>query len=80
VTDPDLDVDTARIPTSSLVMVGAAMVFVLSLGMVVSFSAPLAWWILPVASALLVIVLADRRLRRRRRRLAADADRAPVRR
>ena len=57
----------STIPTSSNVMLGGTMLAFFTTCLVITFQAPLIWWIIPVALAVLVVTIATLRVRRHRR-------------
>ncbi|MET0865105.1 MAG: hypothetical protein ABWZ98_12290 [Nakamurella sp.] len=61
----------STVPASSNVMLVGTMLAFFSTCLVITFQAPLIWWLIPVALAVPVVVLATIRYRRHRRKRAA---------
>ena len=57
----------STVPASSNIMLGSLMIAFFSLCLVITFQAPLIWWVIPAAFALVLAVLATIRIRRARR-------------
>jgi hypothetical protein len=57
----------STVPASSNIMLGSLMVAFLSLCLVITFQAPLIWWVIPAAFTIVLVVLATIRIRRARR-------------
>jgi hypothetical protein len=57
----------STVPASSNIMLGSLMIAFFSLCLVITFQAPLIWWVIPAAFAIVVAVLATIRIRRARR-------------
>lgn len=61
----------STVPASSNVMLVGTMVAFFATCLVLTFQAPLIWWLIPAAAAAVVIVLATIRYRKHRRKRAA---------
>jgi len=61
----------STVPASSNVMLGGTMLAFFATCLVITFQAPLVWWVIPVVSAAVVIVIATVRYRRHRRKREA---------
>jgi predicted membrane protein len=61
----------STVPASSNVMLVGTMLAFFSLCMVITFQAPLIWWVIPVVLTVMVLTLATIRYRRHRRKRAA---------
>jgi len=61
----------STVPASSNVMLGGTMLAFFATCLVITFQAPLIWWVIPVVSAAVVIVIATVRYRRHRRKREA---------
>ena len=57
----------STVPASSNIMLGSLMIAFFSLCLVITFQAPLIWWVIPAAFAIVLAVLATIRIRRARR-------------
>jgi membrane glycosyltransferase len=57
----------STVPASSSVMIAGIMLGFFSLCLVITFQAPLVWWIAPIVCAVVVAVIATLRIRRHRR-------------
>ncbi|MET0966926.1 MAG: hypothetical protein ABWZ02_11035 [Nakamurella sp.] len=61
----------STVPASSNVMLVGTMLAFFATGLVITFQAPLIWWVIPAALAVVVLTLATIRYRRHRRKRAA---------
>ncbi len=57
----------STVPASSNIMLGSLMVAFFSLCLVITFQAPVIWWVIPAVFTIVLVVLATIRIRRARR-------------
>ena len=57
----------STVPASSNIMLDSMMVAFFSLCLVITFQAPLIWWVIPAVFTIVLVALATIRIRRARR-------------